>query len=54
MASDIDLEAKFNTASYKNNQKRDLEKSKRGKSFFIFLTYFQKERGLFSFLKSPP
>jgi len=36
MASDIDRGANFYNTPYKNNQKRDLIKSKRGEEYFIF------------------
>ena len=37
-----------------NTNKLLQENLKKREEFLFFLTYFQKQRGLFSFLKNPP
>jgi hypothetical protein len=54
MASDIDQEAEFNTASYKYKKERKLKKREGKGKFFAFLVFFQKQRKLFLFFKNPP
>jgi hypothetical protein len=46
MASDIDREAKFNIASYKQNKEKKLKKGKKEGKFFVFLLAFKNKEGI--------